>query len=94
LSNDPAILIATHPTSGLDVGAIEVIWELLLKQREGGRAVLLVSEDLEEIMSLADRIAVMFEGEVVGIVKPEQASLEQIGLMMAGAHREFAGEKA
>lgn len=94
LSNDPAILIATHPTSGLDVGAIEVIWELLLKQREAGRAVLLVSEDLEEIMSLADRIAVMFEGEVVGIVKPEQASLEQIGLMMAGAHREFAGEKA
>lgn len=92
LSDSPPVLIATHPTSGLDVGAIEFIWELMINERDAERAILLISEDLEEIMSLSDRIAVMFEGEVVGIVKPQETSLEQIGLMMAGAHREPSGE--
>lgn len=91
LSDSPPVLIATHPTSGLDVGAIEFIWDLFIKERDTGRAILLISEDLEEIMALSDRIAVLFEGEVVGIVKPQETTPEQIGLLMAGAHRESSG---
>lgn len=87
----PALLIAAHPTSGLDVGATEFIRQALLAQRAQGRAVLLVSEDLEEILALSDRIAVMFEGELMGIVPSAQADLETIGLMMAGAHRTATG---
>ena len=86
-SGKPALLIAAHPTSGLDVGAIEYIWQLLLAERERGTAVLLVSEDLEEVLTLSDRIAVIFEGELMGIVSSVDADLEEIGLMMAGAHR-------
>jgi len=86
-SGEPSLLIAAHPTSGLDVGAIEYIWQLLLAERERGAAVLLVSEDLEEVFTLSDRIAVMFEGEFMGIVSASDADLEEIGLMMAGAHR-------
>jgi simple sugar transport system ATP-binding protein len=82
-----SLLIAAHPTSGLDVGAIEYIWQLLLAERERGTAVLLVSEDLEEVFALSDRIAVMFEGEFMGIVPASEMELEEIGLMMAGAHR-------
>ncbi len=86
-SGEPSLLIAAHPTSGLDVGAIEYIWQLLLAERERGAAVLLVSEDLEEVFTLSDRIVVMFEGEFMGIVSASDADLEEIGLMMAGAHR-------
>jgi ABC-type uncharacterized transport system ATPase subunit len=87
LSGSPAVVIAAHPTYGLDVGATEQIRQLLLRQREEGAAVLLVSEDLEEIMELSDRIAVMFRGEIMGIVPAEKATLEMIGLMMAGEKR-------
>jgi ABC-type uncharacterized transport system ATPase subunit len=83
----PTLLIAAHPTSGLDVGATESIRQLLLEQRDQGTAVLVVSEDLEEVLQLSDRIAVMFEGEIMGIVQAEEADLELIGMMMAGAHR-------
>lgn len=83
-SGEPALLIAAYPTSGLDVGATEAIRQLLLAQRERGTAVLLVSEDLEEIMTLSDRVAVMFKGEIVGLLPTEKADLETIGLMMAG----------
>ena len=86
-SQSPRLLIAAHPTSGLDVGAIEFIWKLLLAERERGAAVLLVSEDLEEVFTLSDRIAIMFEGEFMGVVAANDADLEEIGLMMAGAHR-------
>ena len=91
-SGGPALLIAAHPTSGLDVGAIEYIWQLLLAERVRGTAVLLVSEDLEEIFSLSDRIAVLFEGEFMGVIPVSEAKLEDIGLMMAGAHRQPARE--
>jgi len=91
ISGAPALLIAAHPTSGLDVGATETIWQLLLEQRARRTAVLLVSEDLEEVMRLSDRIAVMFEGQVMGLLPAAQANLEEIGLMMAGAHRVAAG---
>ena len=87
LSGKPAVVIAAHPTYGLDVGATEQIQQILLRQREEGAAVLLVSEDLEEILALSDRIAVMFRGEIMGIVRPGEATLEEIGLMMAGEQR-------
>ena len=90
----PTLLIAAHPTSGLDVGATESIRQLLLEQRDQGTAVLVVSEDLEEVMQLSDRIAVMFEGEIMGIVPAEEADLEIIGMMMAGAHRTPTPEAA
>ncbi len=86
-SSKPSLLIAAHPTSGLDVGATEYIRQVLLGQREEGTAVLLVSEDLEEILQLSDRIAVMYNGEMMGILPAEQADLETVGMMMAGVHR-------
>ncbi len=85
ISADPALLVAAHPTYGLDVGATEEIRRQLLELRERGTAVLLVSEDLEEIFELADRVAVLFEGRLMGILKTSEASMEQIGLLMAGA---------
>ncbi len=90
LSGNPALVIAAHPTYGLDVGATEQIREILLRQREAGAGILLVSEDLEEIMELADRIAVLFRGEIMGTVLAGEATLEEIGLMMAGERRTVA----
>ena len=85
ISEEPRLIVASHPTYGLDVGATEQIRQLLLRQREKGAAILLVSEDLEEIMVMSDRIAVMFEGKIVGIMDAAEAEVEEIGLMMAGA---------
>jgi simple sugar transport system ATP-binding protein len=85
LSGDPKLIIAAHPTYGLDVGATEQIRQLLLRQRQRGAGVLLVSEDIEEVMSLSDQVAVMFEGKIVGKMSIEEADLEDIGLMMTGA---------
>lgn len=80
----PQLIVAAHPTSGLDVGATEHVRQLLLRQREEGAAVLLVSEDLDEILELSDRIAVMFRGRIMGVVDAAQADIEEIGAMMAG----------
>jgi len=88
LSGDPHLIVAAHPTYGLDVGATEQVREILLKQRDSGAGVLLISEDLEEVMTLSDRIMVMFGGEVMGIVDSEGAKIEEIGLMMAGERME------
>lgn len=85
LSGEPKLVVASHPTYGLDVSATALTHELLLKQRERGAAVLLVSEDLDELFKLSDRIAVMFAGHVVAVVDAESANLEEIGLMMAGS---------
>jgi simple sugar transport system ATP-binding protein len=82
---DPVILIAAQPTRGIDVGSIEFIHQRLLQARDAGKAVLLVSADLEEILSISDRIAVMYEGEIVGILDREEATEERLGLMMTGA---------
>jgi len=84
VSAGPVLLVASHPTYGLDVGATEYIRKQLVKRRDEGEAVLLVSEDLEEILELSDRIAVMFEGKIVGILDRQDANIEEIGLMMAG----------
>ena len=88
ISSDPQLMIAVQPTRGLDVGAIESIQSLLLEQREEGTAILLISEELEELMALSDRIAVIYEGEIMGIVNADEADVDEIGLMMTGAHAE------
>lgn len=84
LERNPCMLLAVHPTRGLDVGAIEFVHRQIIDQRNNGCAVLLVSTELEEIMSLSDRIAVMYEGRFMGIVDGKTADIEKIGLMMAG----------
>ena len=87
LSGEPELIVAAYPTRGLDVGATEYVRSLLLKQREAGSAVLMVSEDLDEILSLSDIIAVMYAGEIVGTIPATEASVEEIGLMMGGSLR-------
>lgn len=84
ISRKPTLLLAMHPTRGLDVGAIEYIHNTLIKKRDEGLAILLVSTELEEVMKLSDRICVMYEGKIMGVVKPKESSVEQIGLMMGG----------
>jgi len=94
VDGDPDLLIATQPTRGLDVGAIEFIHKKLIEQRDNGKAVLLYSLELEEIMNLSDRIAVIYEGAIVGIVDPKQTTEREIGLMMAGSASGHGGETA
>lgn len=84
LSRKPRTLIAAQPTRGLDIGATEYVHLRLLKQREEGTATLLISEDLDEILALSDRIAVIFEGEIMGVIDREEATPERLGLLMAG----------
>ena len=84
LSSNPKVLIASQPTRGVDIGAAEYIHERISKQREAGTASLVISEDLDEVLALSDRIAVMFEGRIMGVVSREEASREKIGLMMTG----------
>ncbi len=79
------LLVAVYPSRGLDVGATEAVRRRLLEQREEGRAVLLISEDLDELRTVADRIAVLYEGRVMGILDADKADIETLGLMMAGA---------
>jgi len=89
LTGDVApLLVAVYPTRGLDVGAIEAVRTSLLEQRAAGTAVLLISEDLEELITMSDRIVVMHGGEFMGIVEPSEVDIEQIGLMMAGERRQ------
>jgi simple sugar transport system ATP-binding protein len=90
LSRHPRALIAAQPTRGVDIGATEYIHQRLLQQRDEHTAILLISEDLDEIRTLSDRIAVMYEGRIIGIVERNQATVEQIGLMMAGISMEEA----
>ena len=90
LSRQPKVLIAAQPTRGVDIGATEYIHQRLLQQREEGTAIFLISEDLDEIRVLSDRIAVLYEGRIMGIVDRNQATVEQIGLMMAGISMEEA----
>lgn len=84
LSSNPKVLIASQPTRGVDIGAAEYIHERIARQRKAGTASLVISEDLDEVMALSDRIAVMFDGKIIGIVDRDQATREKIGLMMTG----------
>ena len=88
IDKDPKLLVAVQPTRGLDVGAIEFIHKQIVKHRDAGNAVLLVSLELEEVMSLSDRILVMYEGEIVGELDPKTTTVEEMGLYMAGAKRQ------
>jgi ABC-type uncharacterized transport system ATPase subunit len=84
LSRNPGVLIASQPTRGVDIGSTEYIHQRLIAQRSKGTATLLISEDLDEVRNLSDRIAVMYEGRVIGVLNREEASVESLGLMMAG----------
>ncbi|KKK45771.1 MAG: hypothetical protein Lokiarch_07070, partial [Candidatus Lokiarchaeum sp. GC14_75] len=84
LSRNPKLLIIAQPTAGLDVGATEFISKKILEERERQVAILLISEDLERIMTLSDRIAVIYEGKIVGIVPASAAKISEIGQMMTG----------
>ena len=87
VDRDKPLLVAVQPTRGLDVGAIEYIHKQLVAERDKGRAVLLVSLELDEVMSLSDRILVMYEGEIVGELDPKTTTVQELGLYMAGAKR-------
>ena len=87
LDKDPELLVAVQPTRGLDVGAIEFIHKQLIAQRDAGKAVLLVSLELDEVMDVPDRILVMYEGEIVGEFDPKKTTQEELGLYMSGAKR-------
>jgi len=91
LARKPRVLIAAQPTRGVDIGATEYIHQCLLDQRAQGTATLLISEDLDEVMALSDRIAVIYEGEIVGLVDRAAANVEDLGLMMAGIRPQPAG---
>ena len=88
IDRDPELLVAVQPTRGLDVGAIEYIHKQLVAQRDAGKAVLLVSLELDEVMDVPDRILVMYEGEIVGQLDPKTTTQEELGLYMAGARRD------
>jgi len=88
LSRNPRVLVAAQPTRGLDVSASEYVHHRLIEQREKGCAILLISEDLDEILTLADRIAVIYEGRIMGVIEREEAEVEKLGLMMAGIRPE------
>ena len=88
LDRDPKLIIAAQPIRGLDVGAIEFIHTKLLEARDNGRAVLLVSFDLNEVMNMSDRILVMFEGQIVADLDPENTDIRELGLYMSGAKKQ------
>jgi simple sugar transport system ATP-binding protein len=84
LSRTPRVLVAAQPTRGLDIGATEYVRSQIVRQRTAGTATLLISEDLEEILALSDRIAVIFQGNIMGLLSREEATPERLGLLMAG----------
>ncbi len=90
---EPKLLVTVYPVRGLDIGATLSIHELLIKEKEKGVAILLISEDLEEIYQMADRVAVMYEGEIMGILPIDDAKLDDLGMMMSGAKRITEGRK-
>ena len=94
ISSGPGLMVAVQPTRGLDVGAIETVHRLLLAQRESGTAVLLISEDLDEILMLADRVAVIYEGRISASIPAAEAEVGRLGLMMTGSSAEDAALEA
>ncbi|WP_448335138.1 ABC transporter ATP-binding protein [Bellilinea sp.] len=88
LARQPKVIIAPQPTRGLDIGATDYVRQQLLEQRQRGAAILLISEDLDEILALSDRIAVIYEGEIVGTLPASEATPERLGLLMSGAVKE------
>lgn len=93
VDNSPLVMVVAQPTRGLDVGAIEYIHQRLIQERDNGKTILLFSLELDEVLSLCDRIAVMYEGEIVGIVNAEETNENQLGLMMAGGGNNQHGKE-
>ena len=91
LSGQPSLIVVSQPTRGLDVAATEYVRSILVQQRNRGAAVLLVDEDLAELITLSDRVAVMYKGQVVGLLEPGQFNMEEIGLLMTGAKKILDG---
>jgi len=94
IDRSPKLLVAVQPTRGLDVGAIEYIHKQLVHERSVGAGVLLVSLELDEVMNISDRILVMFEGEIVANVRPEEITLQDLGLYMSGSKRDYYEDPA
>jgi len=84
ISANPRLMVAVYPMRGLDVGAMEVVRNLLMGERDAGKGVLFISEELEELFMLSDRIVVLHEGEIMGVVQPSSSNIETVGMMMAG----------
>ncbi|MBL5767730.1 heme ABC transporter ATP-binding protein [Heyndrickxia sporothermodurans] len=93
VDRNPDLLIAAQPTRGLDVGAIEFIHKRLIEQRDNGKAVLLISFELDEILNVSDRVAVIYEGKIVAVVDPKVTTEQELGLLMAGSKGREEGEK-
>lgn len=93
IERSPELLIAVQPTRGLDVGAIEFVHKQLVSQRDAGKAVLLVSLELDEVMDVSDRILVMFDGKIVGELDPKKTTIEELGLYMSGSKNDFKDGK-
>jgi len=85
LSAEPTVLVASQPTRGVDIGAAEYIHRRLVEERDRGTAILVISEDLDEILTLADQVAVMFEGRLMAVRDRAAVRVEEIGLLMAGS---------
>jgi simple sugar transport system ATP-binding protein len=85
ISREPKLLIAAQPSRGLDIGATEYTQKLLIKERTKGMAILLISTDLDEVLAVSDRVLILFEGEIMGEIIPGKATIQEIGLMMAGS---------
>lgn len=94
VDRNPDLLIAAQPTRGLDVGAIEFVHKRLIEQRDKGKAVLLISFELDEIMNVSDKIAVIFEGSIIAIVDPKETTEQELGLLMAGSTQQEVGKEA
>jgi simple sugar transport system ATP-binding protein len=92
LARQPRAIIAAQPTRGLDIGATEYVRGQLLEQRRTGAAILLISEDLDEILALSDRIAVLYEGQIMDILPRAEASTERLGLLMAGVRPDMPAQ--
>ena len=88
VDRNPDLLIVSQPTRGLDVGAIEYIHKRLIQERDNGKAVLVVSFELDEILNVSDRIAVIHDGKIQGIVTPETTNKQELGVLMAGGELE------
>lgn len=94
VDRNPDLLIAAQPTRGLDVGAIEFVHKRLIEQRDSGKAVLLISFELDEIINVSDKIAVIFEGDIIAIVDPKETTEQELGLLMAGSTQQEVGKEA
>ena len=90
IDTDHNVLIAVQPTRGLDVGAIEYIHNQLISEREAGKAILLVSFEIDEVMDISDRILVMYEGKITADLDPKTTTVNDLGLYMAGSKRSVA----